>query len=346
MQPLTLGRLFLRCGMLLLILFVTVVIALKLGAVQVSLYGLGRDLIRVLLRQSSGLSTDYGMIVVDIRLPRIMLAIVVGASLSVAGASFQALLRNPLADPFVLGVSSGAAVGSVLALIIENQLALSPAFAGLLTPLGAFLGAAITIAGVYVLGRRDGQIDSTTLLLGGVITASFLSAIIMFLMSTLAGGNLRGASYWLMGSLSTVPPGSLVYLLWIGFLIAAGVIYTTASDLNLLLSGEQEAMHLGVDVSRVRIVVYLAASILTGLAVSVSGTIAYVGLLVPHAMRMIFGTDHRMLLPASALGGAIALVMADTVARTVVAPSELSVGAVTAIVGAPFFIYLLRRRLP
>ena len=346
MRPLTLGRLFLRCGMLLLILFVTVVIALKLGAVQVSLYGLGRDLIRVLLRQSSGLSTDYGMIVVDIRLPRIMLAIVVGASLSVAGASFQALLRNPLADPFVLGVSSGAAVGSVLALIIENQLALSPAFAGLLTPLGAFLGAAITIAGVYVLGRRDGQIDSTTLLLGGVITASFLSAIIMFLMSTLAGGNLRGASYWLMGSLSTIPPGSLVYLLWIGFLIAAGVIYTTASDLNLLLSGEQEAMHLGVDVSRVRIVVYLAASILTGLAVSVSGTIAYVGLLVPHAMRMIFGTDHRMLLPASALGGAIALVMADTVARTVVAPSELSVGAVTAIVGAPFFIYLLRRRLP
>ena len=346
MRPLTLGRLFLRCGMLLLILFVTVVIALKLGAVQVSLYGLGRDLIRVLLRQSSGLSTDYGMIVVDIRLPRILLAIVVGASLSVAGASFQALLRNPLADPFVLGVSSGAAVGSVLALIIENQLALSPAFAGLLTPLGAFLGAAITIAGVYVLGRRDGQIDSTTLLLGGVITASFLSAIIMFLMSTLAGGNLRGASYWLMGSLSTVPPGSLVYLLWIGFLIAAGVIYTTASDLNLLLSGEQEAMHLGVDVSRVRIVVYLAASILTGLAVSVSGTIAYVGLLVPHAMRMIFGTDHRMLLPASALGGAIALVLADTVARTVVAPSELSVGAVTAIVGAPFFIYLLRRRLP
>jgi iron complex transport system permease protein len=124
------------------------------------------------------------------------------------------------------------------------------------------------------------------------------------------------------------------------------VIYTTASDLNLLLSGEQEAMHLGVDVGRVRIVVYLAASILTGLAVSVSGTIAYVGLLVPHAMRMIFGTDHRMLLPASALGGAIALVIADTIARTVVAPSELSVGAVTAIVGAPFFIYLLRRRLP
>lgn len=345
MRPLTLGRLFLRCGILLVVLFVTVVIALKLGAVQVSLYGLGRDLIRVLLRQSAGLSTDYGMIVVDIRLPRILLAIIVGASLSVAGTSFQALLRNPLADPYVLGISSGAAVGSILALILENQLSLSPAFSGLLTPLGAFLGAAITIAAVYVLGRRDGQLDSTTLLLGGIITASFLSAIIMLLMSTLTGGNLRGASYWMMGSLSSLPPSSLLYLVGIGFLVAAGIIYTTASDLNLLLSGEQEAMHLGVDVPRVRIVVYLAASLLTGLAVSVSGAIGYVGLLVPHAMRLIFGSDHRMLLPAAALGGAIALVIADTIARTVVAPSELSVGAVTAIFGAPFFIYLLRRKL-
>jgi iron complex transport system permease protein len=345
MRPLTLGRLLLRCGILLLVLFVTVVIALKLGAVQVSLYGLGRDLIRVLLGQSSGLSTDYGMIVVDIRLPRILLAIVVGASLSVAGASFQALLRNPLADPYVLGVSSGAAVGSILALIIESHLALSPAFAGLLTPLGAFLGAAITIAAVYVLGRRSGQIDSTTLLLGGIITASFLSAIITFLLSTVSGGNLRGATYWLMGSLSTLPPTGVLYLVVVGFLVAAGVIYTTAPDLNLLMSGEKEAMHLGVDVPRVRFVVYIAASILTGLAVSVSGAIGYVGLLVPHAMRMIFGSDHRMLLPASALGGAIALVIADTIARTIAAPTDLSVGAVTAIFGAPFFIYLLRTRL-
>jgi iron complex transport system permease protein len=345
MRPLTLGRLFLRCGVLVLILFVVVVIALKLGAVQVSLYGLGRDLIRVLLHESSALSTDYGMIVVDIRLPRILLAIVVGASLSVAGTSFQALLRNPLADPYVLGISGGASVGAIVALMLENQLAVSPEFAGLMTPFGAFLGAAITIAGVYFLGRREGQIDSNTLLLGGVITASFLQAIIMFLMSTLAGGNLRGASYWMMGSLSSLPPKSLLYLLGIGFLIAAGAIYTTASDLNLLLAGEKEAMHLGVDVPRVRIVVYIAASILTGFAVSVSGTIGYVGLLVPHAMRMIFGSDHRMLIPASALSGAIGLVIADTLARTVVAPSELPVGAVTAIVGAPFFIYLLRKRL-
>ena len=345
MRPLTLGRLLLRCSLLAVILFIVVVIALKLGAVQVSLYGLGRDLIRVLLGQSSAISTDYGMIVVDIRLPRILLAIVVGASLSVAGASFQALLRNPLADPYVLGVSSGASVGAILGLILENQLSLPPEFAGFITPLGAFLGAAVTIGAVYLLGRREGQIDSNTLLLAGIITASFLSAIISFLMSTLTSGNLRGATFWLMGSLSTLPPKSLLYLIGIGFLIAAAAIYTTASDLNLLLAGEREAMHLGVDVPRVRIVVYLAASILTGLAVSVSGSIGYVGLLVPHAMRLLFGSDHRVLLPTSAFGGAIALVVADTIARTVVAPSEISVGAVTAIVGAPFFIYLLRRRL-
>jgi iron complex transport system permease protein len=345
MRPLTVGRLFLRCGVLTLILFVVVVIALKLGAVQVSLYGLGRDLVRVLLHQSAAISTDYGMIVVNIRLPRILLAVMVGASLSVAGTSFQALLRNPLADPYVLGISGGASVGAVLALIFENQLSISPEYAGLITPFGAFLGAAITITGVYILGRREGQIDSTTLLLGGVITASFLTAVIMFLMSTVVGGNLRGASYWMMGSLSSLPPKSLLYLLGIGFVVAAGAIYTTASDLNLLLAGEKEAMHLGVDVPRVSLVVYIAASILTGFAVSVSGTIGYVGLLVPHAMRMIFGSDHRMLIPASALGGAIALVIADTIARTIVAPSELPVGAVTAIVGAPFFIYLLRRGL-
>ena len=345
MRPLTLTRLLMRCGILAAILFAVVILALKLGAVQVSLYGLTHDLVQVLLGHSNNISSDYVLIVLNIRLPRILLAIVVGASLSVAGVSFQALLRNPLADPYVLGISTGAAVGSIIALIIENQLNLPPEYAGLITPFGAFLGAALTIAAVYILGRRDGQVDSNTLLLGGIITASFLAAVVTFLMSTLAGSNLRGASYWLMGSLSTLPPKSLLYLLAVGFLVAAGAIYTTASDLNLLLAGEKEAMHLGVDVPRVRIVVYLAASILTGLAVSVSGAIGYVGLLVPHVMRLIFGSDHRMLLPASALGGAIALVVADTAARTLVAPSELSVGAVTAMVGAPLFIYLLRRRM-
>jgi len=345
MRPITLQRLVLQCGVLALILFAVVVVALKLGAVPVSLYGLGRDLISVLLRQTSQISSDYGMIVIDIRLPRILLAIVVGASLSVAGTSFQALLRNPLADPYVLGVSMGAALGAILALIAEPHLALPVWLAALFTPLGAFLGAATTIAAVYLLGRREGQIDSATLLLAGIISSSFLSAIIMFLLTTLTGRDFRGMAFWLMGDLSSPLQSSLRWVLGVGFLIATGAIYTTAADLNLLLAGEKEAMHLGVDVRRVRLVVYISASILTGLAVSVSGAIGYVGLLVPHVMRLLFGSDHRTLLPTAAFGGAIAVVIADTLARTVVAPSELPVGAMTALVGAPLFIYLLRRRI-
>jgi iron complex transport system permease protein len=345
MRPLTVQRVLLQCSVLAVILFVVVVIALKFGAVPVSLYALGRDLLHVIFGQSSQISSDYGLIVVNIRLPRILLGIIVGASLSVAGTSFQALLRNPLADPYVLGVSSGAALGAILALIAEPHLTLSPALAALLTPMGAFLGAAVTITAVYFLGRREGQIDSGTLLLGGVITASFISAIIMFLMTTLTGGNLRGMAFWLMGDLSTSLQKSVYWFLGVGFLIAAGAIYTTAADLNLLLAGEKEAMHLGVDVPRVRLVVYIGASLLTGLAVSVSGAVGYVGLIVPHLMRLIFGSDHRTLLPTAALGGAIAVVFADTLARTVVAPAEIPVGAVTAFVGAPLFIYLLRRRL-
>src|SRR5882762_3805970 len=296
MRPLTLQRLLFQCSILAVILFVVVVIALRLGAVQISLYGLGHDLISVLLRQTNQLSSDYAMIVIEIRLPRILLAIVVGASLAVAGTSFQALLRNPLADPYVLGVSLVVALNAILALIAEPHLALPVWLAALFTPLGAFLGAAGAIAAVYFLGLRDGQIDSGTLL---------LAAIIMFLLTTLTGRDFRGMAFWLMGDLSSSLQSSLRWVLGVGFLVATGAIYTTAADLNLLLAGEKEAMHLGVDVRRVRLVVYIAASILTGLAVSVSGAIGYVGLLVPHVMRLLFGSDHRILIPTAAFGGAI-----------------------------------------
>jgi iron complex transport system permease protein len=344
MRPLTLQRLLVRCAALAAVLFVVVVLALKLGAVPVSLYGLARDLIRFALHQTSELPSNYSLIIFDIRLPRIFLGVFVGASLAVAGTSFQALLRNPLADPYVLGVSSGAAVGAILAYMVEPHLALAPDVAVLLTPLGAFLGALVTIAGVYLLGQRDGEIDSTTLLLGGIITASFLNALIMLLLNLISERDHGGMSFWLMGDLSPLQ-SNLQWIIRVGFFLAAGAIYTTASDLNLLLAGEKEAIHLGVDVRRVRIVVYVAASILTGLAVSVSGAIGYVGLLVPHVMRMIFGSDHRILLPVAAFGGAIAVVLADMLARTVVAPGELPVGAMTALAGAPLFIYLLRRRM-
>jgi len=176
------------------------------------------------------------------------------------------------------------------------------------------------------------------------VTASFLSAVIMFLMTTLSGRDLRGMAFWLMGDLSSAPGVDLRWL-YLLLIVAVGSIYTTSSDLNLILTGEQEARHLGVNVNRVKLVVYVSASILTGLAVSVSGAIGYVGLLVPHVIRMIFGTDYRLLIPASAIGGAIIVVAADLLARTIVAPTELPVGAMTAIAGAPVFIYLMRRRV-
>ena len=345
MRPLTIGRLLLQCAILAAILFCVMVLALKFGAIHVSLYGLGRDLLRVLLGKSTEISSEYSLIVLNIRLPRILLGAIVGASLSVAGTSFQALLRNPLADPYVLGVSSGAALGAILALLIEPHLALTPEIASVFTPLGGFIGATVAIAAVYFFGRREGRIDSNTLLLGGVITASLLYAVIILLLTILPSSNVRGMAYWLMGELSNLPSKPLAWVLRAGFLAATAVIYTTASDLNLLLSGEKEAMHLGVDVHRIRLIVYIAASALTGLAVAVSGSIGYVGLLVPHVMRMIFGSDHRILIPASAFGGAIAVVIADTIARTIAAPADLPVGAITAIAGAPLFIYLLRRRL-
>jgi iron complex transport system permease protein len=295
----------------------------------------------LLVRKAAGLTdtlpTEYQLIVFNIRLPRILMGVLVGASLSVAGAGFQALLRNPLADPYVLGVSSGAALGAILSLVFAS----GPT---VITPLAAFAGAGAAITLVYFLGRRGGQLDSYTLLLAGIITASFLSAVIIFLMTRLSGRDLRGMAFWLMGDLSSSSPIPVGWLFLV-LVIAIGAIYTTAADLNLLLSGEQEAIHLGVDVPRVKLVVYLGASLLTGLAVSVSGAIGFVGLLVPHLIRLLFGSDYRVLIPATALGGAIVIVLADALARTIAAPTELPVGAVTALVGAPMFLYLLRRRL-
>jgi len=339
MRPVTLRRVLWTCSALAAVLLAVVVLALKLGAVPISVTDLALSLGRLAIGRSDQLPSEYSVIVFGLRWPRIVLGILVGAALSVAGTGFQALLRNPLADPYVLGVSSGAALGAIISLIASPQFPL-------VTPLAAFLGAALTIAAVYMLGQRAGQLDSGTLLLAGIISASFLSAVIMFLMTTLAGRDLRGMAFWLMGDLSTPLPAGLRWIFLAGLLGAVAAIYTTAADLNLLIAGEREALHLGVDVTRVKLVVYISASVLTGLAVSVSGAIGYVGLLVPHVMRLLFGSDHRLLIPTAALGGAIAVVLADTLARTIVAPTELPVGAMTAMAGAPFFIYLLRRRLP
>ena len=337
MRPLTPRRVLWVCAALMAVLFVMVVISLRMGADPISV----RDIVVTLFDGAVGrrdqIPSEFWLVVFGLRLPRIALGILVGAALSTAGAGFQALLRNPLAEPYVLGVSSGAALGAIVSLIA------APHTAGAIQA-AAFVGAAATTAAVYFLGRRGGQLDSATLLLAGIVTASFLSAVIMFLMTTLNVGDLRGMAFWLMGDLASTPSVDMRWL-YLVLLIAVGSIYTTSSDLNLILTGEQEAQHLGVNVHRVKLVVYVAASVLTGLAVSVSGAIGYVGLLVPHVMRMLFGTDYRLLVPTSAIGGAIIILAADTLARTVIAPTELPVGAMTALAGAPVFIYLMRRRV-
>ena len=278
-----------------------------------------------------------GVILFDIRLPRVLLALVVGAALSLAGACYQALLRNPLAEPYVLGVSSGAALGVILALLLVPNASLSAPIAGL-------CGALITTGAVYLLGYRRGRVGGQSLLLAGVIVASFLSAVIVFLMTALGSRDLRSTAFWLMGDLGLFTGVPLPWL-FLAVLAAGAVAYRFAPELNLLLAGEEEAAAMGVDVPRAKFAVYVAASVLTAVAVAAAGSIGFVGLLVPHIVRLLFGNDYRLLLPASALAGAIMLVAADTAARTVAAPTELPVGAFTAVAGAPLFIYLLRRRL-
>ena len=337
MRPLTPARIFNICALLLAVLFVFVVLSLRMGAYPISVRDIVLTLFNGALGRREQISSEFSLVIFGLRLPRIALGILVGAALSTAGAAFQALLRNPLADPYVLGVSSGAALGAIVSLVAI------PLIPGAVQ-IAAFAGAAATISVVYLLGRRGGQLDSATLLLAGIVTASFLSAVIMFLMTILSSRDLRGMAFWLMGDLSSAPAVDLRWL-YLLLIVAVGSIYTTSSDLNLILTGEQEARHLGVNVRRVKLVVYVGASLLTGLAVSVSGAIGYVGLLVPHVMRMLFGTDYRLLIPTSAIGGAIIVVAADLLARTIVAPTELPVGAMTAIAGAPVFIYLMRRRV-
>ena len=338
MRPLTVKRLLWTCGGLAVLLLACVVLALKLGAVPVSVSELVLDLGRIAIGRASDLPAEFRLIVFDLRLPRILLGILVGAALSVAGASFQALLRNPLADPYVLGVSSGAALGSILALIFAPRFAFA-------TPLGAFLGAGATIAGVYFLGRREGQLDSTTLLLGGII-----SHVISFRDHYFPddyAGRPRSARHGFLadGRSFHASLRDLQWIFGVGLLVAGGAIYSTAADLNLLIMGEREAIHLGVEVTRVKLVVYVCASLLTALAVSASGAIGYVGLLVPHVVRLIFGADYRLLIPASAHLRSDRHRSGGYAGAHHRAADGVPVGAMTALAGAPLFIYLLRRGL-
>lgn len=308
-----------------------------------TLFALAVGSVRVPLSHVIGACTGLGdasdperIIVLTIRLPRVLLGIVVGAGLSVAGAMLQAMLRNPLAEPYILGISSGGTMGTVLVAALAGSASL------VLGPAASFAGSAVVMLLVYVLAHRRGRLDPYTLLLAGVMVGAFFNAAVL-LTFALFNQELRNAFLWLMGNLSSARMESL----WIAApltLIGAGLGVLDARRFNLIVTGEETAAQLGVNVRLLRKRTYILASLITGTVVSVSGVIGFVGLIVPHSCRMLFGPDHRILLPSSFILGGTFLVLADTLARTIIAPAEIPVGAVTAALGAPVFVYLLRRR--
>jgi iron complex transport system permease protein len=280
------------------------------------------------------------IVVLGIRLPRVLLAGLAGGGLALAGTAFQALTRNPLADPAILGVAAGAALGAVIGQLLglEGSWLAAVGLAGI-----AFAGALVAATVVYLIASVGGRLPVETLLLAGVITGLFFSAVITLLISLIDFARLGGILHWLMGSLGTLGYRP-VAVMAAGVLVAGSALYSQARALNLLALGEEAAVQLGVDAERVKRVVFVAASLLTGVVVAHVGPIGFVGLIVPHAVRLVVGADNRLLLPVAAGAGASFLVLADTLARLVAQPAELPVGVVTAFCGAPFFVYLLRVR--
>jgi iron complex transport system permease protein len=278
-------------------------------------------------------------IIFRIRLPRVLLAALVGASLAVAGVVLQAILRNPLADPFILGISSGAGLGATLAAFLGFQFA----FAGISSlGISAFAGSIFSVWLVWAVGAAAGRKKVTNLLLTGVVINAFFSAIIMFLVSISESQRVYGTMLWLMGNVSEVPFSTL--LAGFSALAAAMIILQYISPrLNVMSFGAGDAETIGVNVRNVRLATFAVTGVLTSAAVSLSGLIGFAGLIVPHAVRLIFGPDHRQLIPLSAVSGAIFLMVADTFARTLVSPSQIPVGVITAILGGPVFIALLIR---
>ena len=309
-------------------------LSLTLGSAPVAT----ADVVRTLLGREPG--ELAATVVLGLRLPRILLAALAGAGLAAAGVAFQALTRNPLADPAVLGVASGAALGAVLGQIAGLEGSLLATF-GLSAV--AFAGALVAATAVYVIASVGGRLPIQTLLLAGVIVGLFFSAAITLVISLVDFARLGGILHWLMGSLDALGYRPVVVMA-MGCALGIGALYTQARALNLLTLGEESALQLGVEAERVKRVIFVAASLLTGVVVAHTGPIGFVGLIVPHAVRLAVGSDNRLLIPVATAAGASFLVLADTLARTVVRPAELPVGVITAFCGAPFFIYLLRTR--
>ena len=313
------------------------VISLSIGSVHI---GLGQVLqsLYAYLTGGHSLSSQEELIIFSVRLPRIIFAGIVGASLSLGGVVFQALLRNPLADPYVLGISGGSALGAIIGILIGA----GSFYLGV--PLLAFLGALATVFLVFVVsGGTRGPLLDNSLLLSGVVVNAFFSAAILFFLSIVNSMELHSITFWLMGDLSRASTKE-IGVAAVCFLVGFVLLYRQARKLNLFAQGDETARQLGVNIESSRQWILVLTSLITAVAVSLAGIIGFVGIMVPHMMRLVFGSDHRLLLPAAVLFGASFLVAADTVARVVLAPAELPVGVITALCGAPYFIFLLKRK--
>jgi iron complex transport system permease protein len=324
---------------LVVLLGVAILVSVAVGAVWISPW----DSLRLiawkvdLTPRPKGVLHSTSVILFQLRLPRVLLAALVGAALAAAGTVFQALFRNPMADPAIIGVSSGAALGAITVILAGGGAALG----GLGVPAAAFVGALGTGFLVYRLARLGPAVQVATLLLAGIAVAAVISAAISLAM-TFSGQEIRSIYFWLLGGLGARGWQSLATAT--PFVLAGvAVAMVSTGDLNLTALGEERAAQLGLDVERFKRLMLATGSLLTAAAVSVAGLIGFVGLMTPHILRLFLGSDHRRLIPASILGGAAFMVLADLAARTVVSPQEIPVGAVTAVLGGPFFLYLLRR---
>lgn len=328
------GRIVLSSSILLLALALSVVAALCAGSVWYS----PLEAVSFLIDGKS-FPSEFAVLA-GIRLPRIVLSVLVGGALSASGAAFQALLRNPLADPYIVGTSSGAALGAAVAIVLNVSAA------GIFSPitLFAFVGSGVVMLCVYWVSLRNGRLSVESFLLSGVIAGAFCGALVSFLM-VFAGKDLHHIVWWLMGGFAGREDWDYVLLILPYFIAGVSALAFLSPSLNLFSMGEEIAASRGVDVERAKFMIIASASLLTAAAVSVAGTIGFVGFMIPHAVRRLFGSEHRILMITSVLGGGVFLLCADTLARCVLAGGvEIPVGIITSLCGAPFFFFVLKNK--
>lgn len=321
--------------LLFVLLLFAIVTATMLGGVTIPFKETVTILLDALPFIDLDVSTTYEKIILQIRLPRVLVAGCIGAGLAVAGVVMQSIFRNPMADPGIIGVSSGGALGGVVAIYFGLS-----SIGSFMIPLLGFVGAFITLSVVYFISTSNGRTSILTLLLTGVAISSFLSACTSLLLTYSNVAQLQQILYWLMGDLNGRDWDHLKLMI-LPVLISCVIFYFYRQELDILLLGEEEAKNLGINVQVTRNVLLIVASLLTGVCVSLTGAIGFVGLIVPHMIRLVVGPSHRLLIPASILGGGIFLIVADLIARLFIRPAELQIGIITSFFGAPFFIYLI-----